>query len=65
MSRDEIVIKAFGVTPSSCNVVQLAVQCLDWEVIYINAYSLPFICIPLSGQRIETAVNNYPHLAEL
>ena len=68
VGKDKIVIKTFGDDSPvlhSCNIVQLAVQCLDGEMIYINAYSVPFICSPLSGQRIETAVTNYPHLTGL
>ena len=68
VGKDKIVIKTFSDDSPvlhSCNIVQLAVQCLDGEMIYINAYSVPFICSPLSCQRIETAVTNYPHLTGL
>ncbi|KAK3732474.1 hypothetical protein QZH41_003783 [Actinostola sp. cb2023] len=32
---------------------------------YVNAYSVPTICSPLSNQAVQLAVNNYPHLRGL
>ena len=32
---------------------------------YLNAYTAPFICSPVSNQRIDLAQKNYPHLMDL
>jgi hypothetical protein len=33
--------------------------------LYVNAYSVPTICSPLSNQAVRLAVDNYPHLRGL
>ena len=32
---------------------------------YLNAYTVPFICSPVSNQCIDLAQKNYPHLMDL
>ena len=32
---------------------------------YLNTYTVPFICFPVSNQCIDLAQKNYPHLMDL
>ena len=66
--NDKILIKEFGNeqgTLKYCNMVQLAVRGADNLVTFINAYEVDVICSPISGQAIDFARWNYPHLRNL
>ena len=45
--------------------MQLALTSNDGMELYINAYSVPTICNPLSNQAVQVAVQEYPHLQDL
>ena len=62
---DRLLIKAFGEeTPKlkSSELVQLSITSIDGMELYVNAYSVPIICSPLSNQATNVAVERYPHL---
>ena len=46
-------------------VVQIAVKSLDGMEIYINAYVVPKICLPITNQVMTIAVEKYEHLRDL
>ena len=68
LGTDNLLIKTFGEeTPrlKSCELVQLSITSIEGMELYVNAYSVPSICSPLSNQAVKLAVNNYPILREL
>ena len=65
---ETLMIKTFGNEQPSlkkCNLVQLAVECVDNLMVYINAYEVDFICSPLSNHSVEIAQQNFPYLQGL
>ena len=68
LRKEKILIKTFGderAKLTTCNVVQLCVECADGLNVYIDAYVVPLICSPVTNQCIEFARKNYPHLTDL
>ena len=62
------MIKTFGderAKLTTCNVVQLCVECADGLNVYIDPFVVPLICSPVTNQCIEFTRNNYPHLIDL
>ena len=49
----------------SCDLVQVSTTATDGLELYVNAFSVPIICSPISKQAVDLAVNTYPHLSSL
>ena len=68
LRKEKLLIKTFGderAKLTTCNVVQLCVECADGLNVYIDAFVVPLICSPVTNQCIEFARNNYTHLIDL
>ena len=66
--RDKILIKTFGNTEpqlKTADVVQLAIYFVDQLIIFIELYVIEVVCSPLANQRVNIAVDKYPHLQGL
>ena len=48
-----------------CELVQLSIVSNTDMGLYVNAFSVPDICSPLSNQAVNVAVDKYPHLRDL
>ena len=62
---ETVLIKTFGNNEASlkkCDIVQVALECQDNLVVFINAYEVDLICGPTANQTIEVAQQYYPHL---
>ena len=65
---DRILVKTFGKEEGSlksCDVVQVAVDCVDGMKVFVNAYVVPLICSPITNQPINFAQSHYPHLRNI
>ena len=45
--------------------MQVSITATDGLELYVNAFSVPIICSPISNQAVDLAVNTYPHLSGL
>ena len=68
VGKEKIQIKTFGNTESTlqeCDVVQVCLECPDGLKMFLNGYSVPIICSPITSQHIGFAQSYYPHLRKL
>ena len=66
VSKQSLLVKTFGnESPKlmSCDLVQVSITATDGLELYVNAFSVPVICSPISNQAVELAVKQYPHLS--
>ena len=64
------MIKTFGSEPEQLTDCDLTTICMTSAEpgrisIYLSAYTVPFICLPVSNQCIDLTQKNYPHLMDL
>ena len=66
---DQLIIKTFGSQSEKlahCDLVNVCISNIEGGLFtYLNAYTVPFICSPLSNQLITVTQNSYPHLQGL
>ena len=65
--QETMLIKTFGSQDEKlqiCDAVCRGVKLPDGTDMKISAYSVPFICEPLTGQTVALARNMYKHLTE-
>ena len=66
---ERIIVNPFGSTDfqvRALNVVNLKIHGLSSNAVnYVEAFTVPTICAPLSGQVMEAAKSNYEHLKNL
>ena len=67
---DQLMIKTFGSESEQLTDCDLTTICMTSVEpggisMYLNAYTVPFICSPVSNQCIDLAQKNYPHLMDL
>jgi hypothetical protein len=65
VNKQSLLVKTFGndfPKLMSCDLVQVSITATDGLELYVNAFSVPVICIPISNQAVEVAVEKYPHL---
>ena len=66
---DQLIIKTFGSQSEKlthCDLVNVCISNIEGGLFtYLNAYTVPFICSPLSNQLITVAQDSYPHLQGL
>ena len=48
-----------------CEVVQFGIKTSGGEVVYVRAFTVPFICDQLNKQHIDLIEGSYPHLRNL
>ena len=68
VSKQSLLVKTFGneyPKLMSCDLVQVSITATDGLELYVNAFSVPVICSPISNQAVELAVKQYPHLRGL
>ncbi len=68
VSKQSLLVKTFGneyPKLMSCDLVQVSITGTDGLELYVNAFSVPVICSPISNQAVELAVKQYPHLRGL
>ena len=68
VSKQSLLVKTFGNdSPKlmSSDLVQVSITATDGLELYVNAFSVPIICSPISDQAVDLAVNTYPHLSGL
>ncbi len=68
VSKQSLLVKTFGneyPKLMSCDLVQVSITGTDGLELYVNAFSVPVICSPISNQAVELAVKQYPHLSGL
>ena len=68
VNKQSLLVKTFGNdSPKlmSCDLVQVSITAPDGLELYVNAFSVPVICSPISNQAAEVAVEKYPHLSGL
>ena len=68
VSKESLLVKTFGNdSPKlmSCDLVQVSIIASDGLELYVNAFSVPIICSPISNQAVELATKNHPHLSGL
>ena len=65
VNKQSLLVKTFGNdSPKlmSCDLVQVSITATDGLELYVNAFSVPVICSPISNQAVEVAVEKYPYL---
>ena len=65
VNKQSLLVKTFGNdSPKlmSCDLVQISITVTDGLELYVNAFSVPVICSPISNQAVEVALEKYPHL---
>ena len=67
---DQLMIKTFGSESEQLTDCDLTTICMTSVEpggisMYLNAYTVPFICSAVSKQCIDLAQKNYPHLMDL
>ena len=68
VSKQSLLVKTFGneyPKLMSCDLVQVSITATDGLELYVNAFSVPVICSPISNQAVELAMKQYPHLRGL
>ena len=68
VNKQSLLVKTFGNdSPKlmSCDLVQVSITAVDGLEVYVNAFSVPFICSPISNHAVEVAVEKYAHLSGL
>ena len=68
VSKQSLLVKTFGndlPKLTSCELVQASITATDGLELFVNAFSAPIICSPISSQVMDLAVNIYPHLSGL
>ena len=65
LDQRKVIIKAFGqdnTTSQVVDVVQLGIRVPDGEDITVQAYAVPLLCDPITGQSMHTSVECCSHL---
>ena len=68
VDSENLLVKTFGdENPKilACNRVKFAVMDSEGHDIWMDAYSVPTICSPITNQSIKVALEEYPHLRGL
>ena len=67
---DQLIIKTFRSESeqlTDCDFITICITSVEPGGIsmYLNAYTVPFICSPIRSRCIDLAQKNYPHLMDL
>ena len=68
IGKDYLLIRTFGERDARlrvCDVVQIAMECLNGSLVYIKAFVVPTICGSLSQKPTSLAQTQYKHLQGL